>query len=53
MMEGQGKSSTAPLFQGGVIIIRNFEYWKTPKYSDTQKSAVITLKFEQRGSTIE
>ena len=28
-------------------------YRKFPKYSDTQKFAVITLKFELCGSTIE
>ena len=29
------------------------EYCKTPKFSDTQKIAVIILKFEQCSSTIE
>ena len=29
------------------------EYRKFPKYSDTQNIVVITLKFEQYGSTIE
>ena len=30
-----------------------WQYRQTPKYSDTWKIAVIILKFEQNGSTIE
>ena len=29
------------------------DYRKIPKYSDTQEIAVISLKFEQHGSTIK
>ena len=32
---------------------KNAIYHKFPKYSDTQKFVVITLKFELYGSTIE
>ena len=32
---------------------RQYNYRKTPKNSDTQKFAVITLKVEQDGFTLE
>ena len=35
------------------VFSRFIKYRKFPKYSDTQKIVVITLKFELCGSTIE
>ena len=33
--------------------MQTVSYHKTPKYSDSRKIAVIILKFEQSGYTIE
>ena len=36
-----------------LVFLQTSEYHKIPKYSDTRKIAVIILKFEQCGTTIE